>query len=114
MRKICQTCKEPYQVPAEVIRRCGLKEEDLKGVSSFRGKGCAKCNNSGYFGRMGTIEVMKVDPEIRELVLQKKSSDVIHQVAVKKGMETLFENAFALFKKGQTSLEEVLRVTSQE
>ncbi|MBI3317163.1 MAG: Flp pilus assembly complex ATPase component TadA [Candidatus Omnitrophica bacterium] len=114
MRKICQYCKEPYPVPEDVLRRCGLKPEDLKDVQSFRGKGCAKCNQSGYYGRMGTIEVLKMDPEIRDLVLQKKSSDVLHEVAVKKGMETLFQNAFGIFKNGLTTLEEVLRVSSQE
>lgn len=114
MRKICQYCKEPFPVPEDVLRRCGLNPDTLKGVESFRGKGCVKCNQSGYFGRFATIEVLKMDPEIRELVLQKKSSDVLHQVAVKKGMETLFENAFEIFKKGLTTLEEVLRVSSKE
>ena len=54
-----------------------------------------------------------MEPEIRELVLQRKSSDVIEEVAIKKGMETLFENAFGLFKNGVTTIEEVLRVTSK-
>lgn len=114
MKKICQYCKESYKVPKEVIERCHLRSSDLEGIQSFRGKGCARCNSTGYFGRLGTIEVMKVDPEIRELVLQKRSSDVIHEVAVRKGMETLFENAFSLFKNGATTLEEVLRVTAKE
>ncbi len=69
---------------------------------------------TGYFGRLGASEVLLVDPEIRELVIQKKSSNVIHQVAVEKGMETLFQNALGLFKSGVTTLEEVLRVSSGE
>lgn len=114
MRKVCQYCKKPAEIPEEAIRRCHLKPEDFKDVVSYKGTGCAKCNNTGYFGRLGCIEIMKMDPEIRELVIARKSSDVIGKVAIEKGMETLFQNAFGLFKKGLTTLEEVLRVTSQE
>ena len=113
MRRICQYCKEPYEVPEDVIRRSKLKPENFHDVQAFRGKGCAKCNQTGYFGRLGTIEVMMMDPELRSLVLQRKSSDVIEEVAIRKGMETLFENAMGLFKSGMTTLEEVLRVTSK-
>lgn len=114
MRKICQYCKEPHTVPDEVLRRCGLKPSDLEGVQSFHGKGCSKCNNTGYFGRIATIEVLTVDPDIRELILQKKSSDDIQKMAEERGMETLFENALGIFKRGVTTLEEVLRVSTQE
>jgi type IV pilus assembly protein PilB len=114
MKKVCQYCKTASSVPEDVMRRCHLKPEDLKGVTAYKGAGCAKCNNTGYFGRIGTIEVLKMDPDIRNLVIQRKSSDVIAQVAIEKGMETLFQNAFELFKKGLTTLEEVLRVSSQE
>ena len=96
------------------MRRCHLTAKDLKDVTPYKGKGCAKCNSTGYYGRLGTIEVLRLDPDIRELVIQKKSSDVIHKVAVEKGMETLYENALSLFRKGMTTLEEVLRVTNQE
>lgn len=114
MRKVCQYCKKPCEIPEEAMRRCKLKAEDFKDIVAYRGAGCAKCNGTGYFGRLGCIEIMKMDPEIRELVIARKSSDVIGQVAIEKGMETLFQNAFGLFKKGLTTLEEVLRVTSQE
>lgn len=114
MRKICPYCKEPYKVPEEVLRRCNFKPSDLEGVQSFRGKGCNKCNNTGYFGRIATIEVLTVDSDIRELILQKKSSDDIQRMAVERKMETLFENAFGIFKRGVTTLEEVLRVSTQE
>lgn len=114
MRKVCQYCKKPCEVPEEVLRRCRLKSSDMKDVTAYKGAGCAKCNNSGYFGRMGAIEIMRMDTDIRELVIQRKSSDEIAKVAIEKGMETLFQNAFGLFKKGLTTLEEVLRITSQD
>ncbi|HTL48749.1 MAG TPA: ATPase, T2SS/T4P/T4SS family [Verrucomicrobiae bacterium] len=114
MKKICQFCKAPCEVPEDVMRRCHMKPEDMKDIKSFKGKGCAKCNNTGYYGRLGTTEVLTIDNEIRELIIQRKSSNVIHEAAVKKGMETLFENAFSLFKLGQTTMEEVLRVTASD
>jgi type IV pilus assembly protein PilB len=114
LRKICPNCKAPSPVPPEVLRRCKLPEGELAKVTAYKGKGCVKCNMTGYFGRTGASEVLLVDSDIRELVIQKKSSNVIHQLAVEKGMETLFENALGLFKSGVTTLEEVLRVSSQE
>jgi type IV pilus assembly protein PilB len=114
LRRICPNCKAPAVIPPEVLLRLKLPAAELAKITPFRGKGCIKCNMTGYFGRTGASEVLLVDPDIRELVIQKKSSNVIHQVAVEKGMETLFENAFGLFKAGVTTLEEVFRVSSQE
>ncbi|MFH0984585.1 MAG: ATPase, T2SS/T4P/T4SS family [Candidatus Omnitrophota bacterium] len=114
LRKICPHCKAPAAIPPEVLVRCNLPKSELDRVASFRGKGCVQCNMTGYLGRTGASEVFLVDPEIRELVIQKKSSNVIHRLAVEKGMETLFENALQLFKSGVTTLEEVLRVSSRE
>lgn len=114
MRKICQYCKAPVQITDDMMRRCNMKKSDFQDFVPQKGAGCAKCNGTGYYGRLGTIEVLKMDPDIRELVIQKKSSDVIAKVAIEKGMETLFHNAFGLFKKGMTTMDEVLRVSSQE
>jgi type IV pilus assembly protein PilB len=114
LRKICPHCKAPTVIPEEVLLRCKLSKLELEKITPFRGKGCIRCNMTGYLGRTGASEVMLVDSDIRELVIQKKSSNIIHQVAVEKGMETLFENALGLFKSGVTTLEEVLRVSSQE
>jgi len=114
MKRICQYCKAPYTIPEDVLRRCKISVKDLEGFTPYKGKGCAKCHDTGYYGRLGTIEVMKVDTDIRNLIIQRKSSNVIHDAAVRKGMETLYENAFGLFKQGLTTLEEVLRVSSAE
>jgi len=112
VRKICPNCKAPATIPPEVLLRCKLSKSELDMITPFRGKGCIKCNMTGYYGRTGASEVLLVDPEIRELVIRKKPSNVIHQIAVEKGMETLFENGMGLFKAGVTTLEEVLRVSS--
>ncbi len=114
LRKICPECIEPATIPPEVLARCKLSKSDWDLINPFRGRGCVKCNMTGYFGRTGASEVMLVDPEIRELVIQKKSSNVIHKLAVEKGMQTLFQNALEVFKSGVTTLEEVLRVSSPD
>ncbi len=114
LRKICPDCREPATIPPEVLARCKLSNSEWDQIKPFRGKGCAKCNKTGYFGRTGASEVLLVDPDIRELVIQKKSSNVIHKLAVEKGMQTLYQNAMELFKSGATTLEEVLRVSSPE
>ncbi len=113
LRRICTDCREPVVIPPEVYQRCGIPEEEFSKIQPYRGKGCAKCNNTGYFGRVAISEVLLVDTDIRSLVIQKKSSNVIHQVAVEKGMETLFQNAMGLLRSGVTTLEEILRVTSK-
>ncbi len=113
MRKICVHCKEPYKIPEEVLRRCTLKSSDLAHVTAYKGKGCPNCNHTGYLGRIGAIEVLKMESEIRELVLKRSSSDAIEKKALEKGMETLYENALGIFKNGLTTLEEVLRVASK-
>lgn len=114
LRKICPYCKAPWPVSPEVLKRLTLPASELKELASFKGKGCQRCGGTGYLGRLGAIEGLLVDSEIREVILARGSSEEIERLARKKGMETLFENAWGLFKTGKTSLEEVLRVTQTE
>lgn len=112
-KRVCEKCKEQYKVPEQTLERMRLAASDLKGIIPYHGKGCKDCNNTGYRGRLGTMEALWVTEEIRNLVLQQVSSDVVQEAARKEGMKTLFENAFENFKKGLTTLEEVLRITSE-
>ncbi len=114
IRKICPHCKKPFEITEDVYKRLKLKAEEWKDVKTFKGAGCEKCNNSGYHGRMAVIEVLTMNQELRELIIQKKSNDLIHEAAVRNGMETLFYNALGYFKSGQTTLDEVLRVATAE
>ena len=112
LRRICPHCRKEYNIPKEVLAR--LPEEFhsyLKGTVAYQGTGCPQCKNTGYRGRLGAMEVLVVDNEIQQLIIDHASSDTVDQLARKKGMLTLFENALAGFKEGQTTLEEVLRVT---
>ncbi|MBI4550602.1 MAG: Flp pilus assembly complex ATPase component TadA [Candidatus Omnitrophica bacterium] len=112
-RKICVKCKEPYQVPNETLERLKIDSAVIKKISAFHGKGCKFCNETGYRGRMGVMEALWVDEVIRSLILERSSSDEVQEAARKAGMRTLFENAFANFEAGHTTLEEVLRITTE-
>ncbi len=114
IKKICPHCKKPMEITEDVYRRLNLKPEEWKGVKAYKGEGCDKCNGSGYWGRMAVIEVLVMNPELQALVIERKSSDVIHATAVRYGMETLFHNALGYFRSGQTTLDEVLRIATAE
>ena len=118
MRKICPNCKAEVDIPDNVLKRFGLKSEDIakSGTKNFyAGKGCPKCNNTGYYGRLAILEAMLIDDKIRDMVMAKTSSDRIKDYAAKElGMMTLRDNAVANFLSGITSFEEVLRVTSED
>lgn len=109
-RCICPECKEPYSIPDSVLKEVGLKI--TKDTTFFHGRGCRSCNNTGYLGRMGTLETLTIDDEIREMVIKRSSTDEIKQYAKDKGMKMLRENALRKFISGMTTLEEVLRITA--
>ena len=111
-RKICPYCKEEHKIPKEVLERVGIKTE--KGQVFYKGKGCARCSKTGYYGRLGTMEVFSVDQRLREMIVARVSTDELRDYAKEKGMKTLWENAVSKFLAGETTLEEVLRVTAKE
>ena len=111
-RKICENCKEPYEITPAVLKRLNIKTS--KDATFYHGKGCSKCSNTGYHGRMGTLEVLLIDDAIRDLIIKGKSSDEIKEYAVANGMKTLRENAFKKALSGLTTIEEVLRITTEE
>jgi len=110
-RRICPDCKEEIDIPQNVLDEVGLKPE--KNAVFYHGKGCPKCNQTGYRGRLGTLEVLVVNDAIREMVVKGASSSEIKEYATSHGMKTLRDNALEKFKLGQTTLEEVLRITRE-
>jgi type IV pilus assembly protein PilB len=113
-KKICENCKQEYTIPMDVLERLKVDQRRLQGIVSYQGTGCPVCRNTGYYGRLGTLEILTLDDEIRQMILDMASSDEIEQAARKKGMSTLFENAFEKFRMGLTTLEEVFRITAEE
>jgi type IV pilus assembly protein PilB len=116
-RRICPYCKEETEIPMSVLERVGVAKADLTklgGKKFLRGKGCAKCNNTGYYGRMGTLEVFLIDDAIRDMIIKCAPANQLKEYAVKHGMATLRDNALKKFINGDTTLEEVLRITTEE
>ncbi|MFA5096149.1 MAG: ATPase, T2SS/T4P/T4SS family [Candidatus Omnitrophota bacterium] len=111
VRRVCPQCKEPYSVKKDIIASLKLPLDTTKDMQFYRGKGCSRCFNIGYSGRVGICEVLLLTPEIRELILKQAQEHVIKKEARRQGMRTLREEGLAAALEGQTTLEEVLRVT---
>lgn len=113
VRKICKHCRMEKIVSAVELKSISdllPKAFDGKRHVFYQGRGCEKCNNTGYSGRIGIHEVMVVDPVVREFFLKKESADNVRTAAVKQGMITMLEDGFEKAKKGITTIEEILRM----
>jgi type IV pilus assembly protein PilB len=109
VRKVCSNCKTEYTPENELLDRIGY---DLNSQIKFvRGEGCPECHYTGYSGRIGIYEVLKVDSKIRELINKNASIDIIKDYAINNGFRTMYQSGMLLAKAGITTLEEVMRVT---
>ena len=113
MRRVCVDCKETISIPDEVLERIQFRSDTYDEAPNFvRGRGCNKCKEIGYKGRVAVIEAMINYPEIEKLILGRASSNQIKEVAIECGMRSLRQNALAKAAKGISTIEEVLRVTA--
>ena len=114
VRQICPHCKESYKPSKEVLENLGLGGEEGEEINFYRGRGCKNCRNSGYFGRIALFEVFEVLPEIREMVLEGKTQDLIKKRALEMGMITLRQSGITKVLQGITTVEEVLSTCIEE
>jgi type II secretion system protein E len=114
VRTICQSCKEEYHPGMEILREVGFPAEDRETTKFYRGRGCEECRYTGYKGRLGIFEVLVMSEALRPLVIERKSSTTIKQVACARGMSTLRDDGWDKVKRGLTTLEEVARVTQED
>ncbi len=114
VRKICPKCKQRFEPPLHILSGLGLKPELAKKANFAKGKGCNYCNKTGYRGRMGIYELMGMTSQVREMTFKGESTQAIRKIARKQGMHTLFEDGMIKALKGQTTLEEVMRITNRE
>jgi type IV pilus assembly protein PilB len=112
VRRVCQNCREPVTYPREYLDAAGLTDEDIEGITFYRGAGCETCNGSGYKGRQGLYEVMAMSPTLRRMVLQSASAAELQAQAIAEGMLTLRMDGFVKLRKGITTLEEVIKETA--
>ena len=111
VRRICKNCSEPHPTPPQALMNAGFNAEDAKTVVPNKGKGCEKCNSTGYKGRVGLYEVMEVTEDLRELVLVGASALELRRKAVDEGMITLRGSGLRKVKEGVTTIDEVVRET---
>ena len=112
MRRICSHCKEPLTYPPKMFEDLGIDPGMFDGVQLYRGRGCDRCKNSGYVGRMAVIEVMTVSDQIRKLIIARSSTREMAKLAINQGMKTLRMVALDRARDGITTLEQVLVTTS--
>jgi len=109
-RKVCQKCRKPIEIKEEFLKSIGFTQK----AKFYTSGGCRYCNNTGFFGRIAILEAVMIDDAIREMVIQKKSIDEIKKHAQEHGMRTLRDDAFLKVAQELTTLEEALRITTEE
>ncbi len=114
VRRLCQKCCEPHDLPKRALLDMGFGENETDDLHIFKAHGCEACNNTGYKGRTALFEVMKITDEIKEMILNRATSREIKRKAIENGMLTLRHSGLIKIKKGVTSVEEVLRETVRD
>lgn len=109
-RRLCKHCAKPYKPPASLLQTAGFNL-GVKKTKFYKAVGCKKCAKTGYRGRIGLFEVMRISADIERLVIQRSSSEEISKEALNEGMKTLRDDGLLKVAKGITTLEEIMRVT---
>ncbi len=111
VRRICTACREEIKVPEAALVSLGFSPEEARTLKLSKGRGCDRCSNTGYKGRIGLFEVMEVDDDIRDLILSGASAYELRQKAVENEMLTLRVSGLQKIRDGITTIEEVVRET---
>lgn len=111
IRRICTVCRTEYEPEDKELELLGLTRDQLGGKPFYRGRGCERCNNTGYRGRLGIFELMRVTHPIQQLINKRMPTGVIRNKAIEQGMETLRANGIRKVIDGTTTAEEVLLYT---
>ena len=111
VRRVCASCKEDHPHAPQALVEAGFTQDEAQRVVPKKGKGCDRCNNTGYKGRVGLYEVMEVTEELRELILVGASALELRKKAVEEGMITLRRSGLQKVIDGVTTIEEVARET---
>ena len=113
VRRLCTACRRPYTPPSDTLRALNITEAEAANIPFYRPVGCDACHHTGYKGRMGIYEVMKISDRIRRMIAQRASEDAVREVAQSTGMLALGDDALAKVKAGMTTAEELLRVVTE-
>ncbi len=132
VRTICKDCQAPVKLDEAVVKTLEkqfhmesllpilineklalAKVKSIKEIKFFKGKGCDKCNNTGYKGRVGLHEILEITPEISQMIMSKKSTQEIQDKAVTEGMVLMWQDGFLKAAKGITTVDEIVRVSKE-
>jgi type IV pilus assembly protein PilB len=113
VRRLCTHCRRQYTPPGDTLRALNISEADAAGFVFFKSVGCDQCNHTGYRGRIGIYEVMRVTDKLRRLIASKATEDQIRDAAISGGMISLGEDGLAKVKAGITTPEELVRVVTE-
>lgn len=112
LKKICPHCKVEAEIPKDALKEIRAQYPEARDVKKFyRGTGCAHCNDTGYLGRLGTLETLLINDVLKDMINKRKPEDEIRKYLNSRDVRTLRDNAMRKFIKGWTTLEEVYRVT---
>ena len=114
VRKICENCKTQFEPSETQLMELQLLPEDVKGKKFHYGRGCSKCNGTGYRGRIGIFEIMIFTDEIRDLIMNQASTNVLRSAGLKNGMRLLRDNGLAAIYDGITTIDEIAKGTMTE
>ncbi|HUG10326.1 MAG TPA: type II secretion system ATPase GspE [Opitutaceae bacterium] len=111
VRRICRTCRQPFAPSLQMIAQLGLSSGESDAKPFFYGKGCVACNQTGYKGRMGIYEFLRVSDAVRDLITKRAPTLMIRQKSLEQGMRTLREDGQRAIFDGASTIEEVLKYT---
>ena len=114
VRVLCPSCKRPMEPPESVVRRVNVGNEPTAGITFYRGQGCEACRYTGFRGRTALFEFVRITEDFRRLVVERVGANVLKQQALRDGMTTLRQDGWRKVKAGQTTLDEILRVTLED
>jgi len=114
VRRLCRSCRRPFQPDAEFLREIEFPQDRLEGAELYEAGTCDECRATGFHGRTGIFEVLQVSETIESMVIQRNSSSEIKQVSIREGLCTLRDDGWIKVMAGDTTVEEVLRVTEEE
>lgn len=111
VRRICSKCIEPYEPSEDELLLLGLSAHEVGDKKFYKGRGCEECNDTGYKGRKGIFETLRLNDTLREMINQRAPGVVLRQKAIELGMRTLREEGLQAIFDGETSVEEILKYT---
>lgn len=112
--RVCESCKEPIQVPEQTLLNIGVPKADIPKYTLFKGKGCTTCNGTGIKGRLAIFELMPMTSKIKEMVLKNSSAAELRNACRELGLKTLRRSALLKLMRGQTTIEEVLNASVRD